>query len=107
MPTIKMAGVGFVHCDLAVVEVDEHAMTAEQLAVIIDRGCIRCGTQTAPEPTDEERAHIFADPDFHWFPPDGDYLYIGFGLMGGGFGTYVNCDRCGFFAKHDLGPEAE
>lgn len=107
MATVVVEGVGFVHCDLAQVEDDRHAMTREQLGVIIDRGCIKCGAQTAPEPTDEERARILADADFHWFPPDGEYLYVGFGLMGGGYGTYVCCDRCGFFAKHDLGPEAE
>lgn len=92
--------------DLAYLEDPNHAATAEQLQVLIDRGCPRCGAKAAPEPTDEERKRILEDADFNWSPPDGDYLEIGFGLMGGGYGTYVICG-CGFFAKNDLGPEAE
>lgn len=104
---VQIAGVGFAHLDLAHVEDDQSAMTREQLGVIIDRGCIKCGAQTESEPSDEERARILADADFQWEPPPGEYLYVGFGLMGGGYGPFVMCDRCGFFAKHDLGPEAE
>ncbi len=61
--------------------------------------CPSCGAPQTPEPTDAERARIISDPDYYWFPPDGDYLVIGFGLMGGGYGTYAICDRCDFFHK--------
>ncbi len=70
-----------------------HSMTA----------CPECGCPAEPEPTDEERAKIFADPDFHWSAPDGTYLAFGFGLMGGGFGAYVMCERCNFFHKEQSG----
>lgn len=93
--------------DLAHVENPEHAVTAEQLEVLIVKGCPRCGARCAPEPTDAERERLLADPDFTWQPPEGVYLEPGFGLMGGGYGPFVVCDGCGFFAKHDLGPEAE
>lgn len=92
--------------DLAQLEDANNGVTREQLTVLIDRGCPRCGAQTAPEPTDEERRRILEDADYHWEPPVGDYLEVSFGLMGGGYGPFVVCD-CGFFAKHDLGPEAE
>jgi len=94
------------HLAMTHVEEPNHAVTAEQLEVLHDRGCVRCGAQLAPEPTDEERKRIFDDPDYHWPCPEGRYLECGFGLMGGGYGPYVVCD-CGFFAKHDLGPDAE
>ncbi len=97
----------YIHVDLAHVEQPEWAFTAEHLGILIDRGCIRCGAPAQPEPTDEERQRIFDEPDYQWFPPVGEFLCVGFGLMGGGYGTYVTCDRCGFFGKHDLGPEAE
>lgn len=103
---VQLAGVGFAHLDFAFVEDDKAAATREDLAVLLDRGCIRCGAPPEPEPTDEERARIFADPDYNWFPPEGQYISGGFGLMGGGYGPFVICD-CGFFLKHDLGPEAE
>lgn len=99
--------VGGIHLDLSELEEPSHAVTLEQLGVLIDRGCIKCGTQTAPEPTDAERARLFADPDYEWPRPVGTFLETGFGLMGGGYGPFVICDGCGFFAKHDLGPEAE
>lgn len=95
------------HIDLSSIEDDRDSFTREQLAVLIARGCIKCGARTAPEPTDEERARLLADPDYNWPRPNGAYLETGFGLMGGGYGPYVYCDSCGFFAKHDLGPEAE
>lgn len=104
---VAISGVGFAHLDLAVVEDDRNAATREDLAVMMDRGCIRCGAPPEPEPTDEQRARIFADPDYEWPRPEGEFLFGGFGLMGGGYGPFVCCDRCGFFLKHDLGPEAE
>lgn len=99
--------VGPILIDLATLENPDVAVTAAQLGEIIASGCVKCGAKPAPEPTDEERARLLADPDYHWLPPDGVYLECGFGLMGGGYGPWVSCDRCGFFAKHDLGPEAE
>lgn len=96
-----------IHLDLSYLEDSKVAATRAELAVLMDRGCVRCGAPPEPEPTDEERAKIFADPDFNWFPPDGTFLFGGFGLMGGGYGPYVNCDGCGLFLKCDLGPEAE
>ena len=100
-------GRSFAHVDFAFVEDDRHAASRDDLAVMLERGCIQCGAPPRPEPTDEERARIFADPDYTWSPPDGLYIEGGFGLMGGGYGPYVMCDGCGFFLKHDLGPEAE
>lgn len=102
-----MATAGYIHLDLAYVENREHEFTIDQLRELQDRGCIRCGAQMPPEPSDEERKRIFDDPDYEWPRPDGVYLEPGFGLMGGGYGHYLSCDGCGFFAKHDLGPEAE
>lgn len=98
-------GVGSI--DLAHLENPKTSATGRELAVLIDRGCIKCGAPPQPEPTDEERAALLADPDLMWFPPEGEYLCSGFGLMGGGYGPYVMCDRCGLFLKLDLGPEAE
>ncbi len=92
--------------DLATTD-QEIAVTRERLAEIAKGPCPKCGAQLEPEPTDEERARLLADPDFHWHPPDGVYLCGGFGLMGGGYGPYMMCDGCGFTAKLDLGPEAE
>lgn len=103
---VAIGGIGFAHLDLAVVEEPRHAATREDLQIMLERGCIQCGAPPRPEPTDEERARILADPDFTWQPPDGNYIEGGFGLMGGGYGPFVICD-CGFFLKHDLGPEAE
>lgn len=104
---VRIGTRGFAHLDLATLEEPEHAATLDQLEELEARGCIKCGAQMAPEPTDAERARLLADPDYDWYPPDGEYLSAGFGLMGGGYGPYVCCDRCGFFAKCDLGPEAE
>lgn len=98
--------IGGINIDLAELEEPNHAATLEQLGVFIDRGCVRCGAPSAPEPTDEERARLLADPDYEWPRPVGTFLEAGFGLMGGGYGPFVICDGCGFFAKHDLGPEA-
>ncbi len=64
--------------------------------------CPECGCPAAPEPSREERERIFADADFVWFPPEGIYLHFGFGLMGGGCGSYCVCDRCGFFHKQEV-----
>lgn len=61
--------------------------------------CPKCGTPAEPEPTDEERAKIFADPDYTWEAPPGPYLCFGFGLMGGGYGSYAVCEKCEFFLK--------
>lgn len=94
-----------IHLDVAHIEKPAWDFTAEQLRELIDRGCIKCGAQTEPEPTAAERQRILDDLDFHWGSPDGEYLYVGFGLMGGGYGPYVHCGRCGFFGKRDLGPE--
>lgn len=69
------------------------------------RACPGCGAPAEPEPTPEERARIFADPDYNWQEPDGAYLRFGFGLCGGGFGVYAGCDRCGAFYKDQI-PEA-
>lgn len=103
---VRHEGTFVAHLSLSTVDEPNHAVTAEQLEVLIDRGCVRCGAPAPPEPTDEERARLLADADFTWERPAGQYLEIGFGLMGGGYGPFVICD-CGFFAKHDLGPEAE
>lgn len=61
--------------------------------------CPGCSAPREPEPTDEERQRLFHEPDYEWTPPEGDYLRIGVGLAGGGFGTYATCDRCDFFHK--------
>lgn len=100
-----VAGVGSI--DLAYLENPKTSATHAELAVLLDRGCIRCGAQPEPEPSDEIRARLLADPDFEWHPPDGRYLCGGFGLLGGGYGPYVYCDGCGLFLKLDLGPDAE
>lgn len=73
--------------------------TSEQLHAYIESGCPKCGTLAAPEPTEEERQRIMDEPEYMWFPPDGIYLCVGFGLAFGGYGTYVQCDGCGFIAK--------
>ncbi len=93
--------------DLAYLEKPEQAVTPAQLSELARSPCPSCGAPVQPEPTDEERKRIFDDADYQWFPPDGEYFCQGFGLLGGGYGPYVLCDRCGFFRKHDLGPEAE
>lgn len=69
--------------------------------------CPECGAPAPIEPTDEERARLLADPDYNWIPPDDDIdrLFFGFGLMGGGFGPYVVCERCGFFLKEQSSDE--
>ncbi len=61
--------------------------------------CPKCLAPREPEPSDEERARLLSDPDYSWAPPDGEYLHFGFGLLGGGYGTYAMCDRCDFFVK--------
>lgn len=69
------------------------------------RACPECNAPTAPEPTDEERARLLADADFTWERPDDGgalYLEFGFGLMGGGYGPYACCDRCGWMGKEQV-----
>lgn len=61
--------------------------------------CPSCGAPQTPEPTDAERDRLISDANYEWFPPDGEYLVIGYGLMGGGHGVYAVCDRCNFFHK--------
>lgn len=96
----------FIHIDL--VDVDDRAsVTLDQLHELLDRGCIKCGAKTMPEPTAEERARIFADPDYSRPEPIGVFLHSGFGLFGGGYGPYAYCEGCGFLAKHHLGTESE
>lgn len=74
---------------------DEHAYPS-----IADMAaCPECGAPNEPEPTPLERAWIFERPDYEWVEPPGVYLRHGYGLMGGGFGNYVTCERCGFFHK--------
>lgn len=105
MTTAVVAG-GFIHVDLAAPEFvadrdpgDEHVYPHPHALT----KCPECGCLPEPEPTDEERARLLAEPDFNWFPPDGEYLCFGFGLCGGGYGSYAGCDRCGFFLKHQAG----
>lgn len=64
--------------------------------------CPSCNAPRPPEPTPAERARILNEPDFYWWPPPGLYLEGGFGLYGGGYGPYVECDRCGFFLKEQV-----
>lgn len=61
-------------------------------------GCPLCGSTATPEPTDDERDRIISDPDYNWSPPEGNFMYTGYGLAGGGCGTYIECGW-GFFAK--------
>lgn len=61
--------------------------------------CPDCGAPREPEPCLEERERLWADPDYNWSPPDGEYLRAGYGLAGRGTGPYVWCDRCDFFHK--------
>jgi hypothetical protein len=95
-------GRSWIHVDLAAPEFiadrdtgDEHAYPR----ISAMTSCPECGAPREPEPTDEERRRIFDDVDYEWQRPDGLYLCGGYGLMGGGFGFYVTCDRCGFFTK--------
>lgn len=67
--------------------------------------CPECGAPCEPEPSDAERERLLSDPDFNWYPPDGMYLQFGFGLAGGGFGTYACCERCDFFHKEQSDDE--
>lgn len=98
---------GMVRLHLSHLEDGKTAATRGDLLVMLERGCIRCGAPPQPEPTDEERQRLFDDLEYSWLPPAGAYIFSGFGLVGGGYGPYVCCDGCGFFLKHDLGPEAE
>lgn len=100
----------FLHVDLASPAYLEDRDTGDEhqyprLSEI--QACPACDAPCEPEPTNEERAQLLADADYTWFPPDGMYLTRGFGLMGGGYGPYVTCDRCGFFLKEYFPDGAE
>lgn len=85
------------HIELAI-ELRHIPWTRDELASLAR--CPVCNALREPEPTPEEREALFMDPDASWAPPDGVYLWAGYGFAGGGgLGGYLNCDACGFFAK--------
>lgn len=70
--------------------------------------CPACNASRQPEPSEDDRALLFQNPDLTWVVPDGVYLWSGYGFAGGGgLGSYVNCDGCGFFAKEPPNTERE
>jgi len=72
--------------------------TRDELAVLTK--CPACNAPRMPEPTEAEREVLFMNPDLTWVSPTGVYMWPGYGMAGGGgLGSYVNCDGCGFFAK--------
>lgn len=86
------------HAELAI-ELGNFPWTLADLSALAK--CPSCNTPIEPEPSDEEREKLFMDPDGEgWDPPEGVYMWRGYGFAGGGgIGIYVNCDECGFFAK--------